>query len=113
MAVCERGREARFFDNRTSLWLSGGSEDSTVSTRGFGGKLAGATPVRDDRHARWGCELIVRQREVVPEALKAVQDERIDLPVDGCHRGQTGVPAKSIWFRLLRTPPCAVLTVPL
>ncbi|HEX9485446.1 MAG TPA: universal stress protein [Gemmatimonadales bacterium] len=58
------------------------------------------------------CELIVRQGELVTEILNAVREERIDLLVVGCHRGESGDQLKSIGFRLLRRAPCAVLTVP-
>src|SRR6266571_3459497 len=59
------------------------------------------------------CELITRRGEPVSEILKAVRDERIDLLVVGCHRGEGGYPSQVIGSRLLRRAPCAVLTVPL
>ena len=62
--------------------------------------------------ATTACELIVRRGDLVTEILNAVRDERIDLLVFGCHRGESGDQPDSIGFRLLRRAPCAVLTVP-
>lgn len=76
-------------------------------------------------HTAWGrapaalsagvaaCELIVRQGDPVTEILKAARNERIDLLVVGCHRGEGGYQARAIGSRLLRRAACAVLTVPL
>lgn len=59
------------------------------------------------------CELIVRQGDPVSEILKAGRDERIDLLVVGCHRGEGGYQSQAIASRLLRRAACAVLTVPI
>ncbi len=58
------------------------------------------------------CELIVRRGEPMTEILNAAREERINLLVVGCHRGESGDQPNSIGFRLLRRAPCAVLTVP-
>ncbi len=59
------------------------------------------------------CELIVRQGDPVSEILKAARNERIDLLVIGCHRGEAGYQSRAIGSRLLARAACAVLTVPI
>lgn len=58
-------------------------------------------------------ELIVRQGDPVSEIFKAVREERIDLLVIGCHRGESTDQSRAVASRLLRRMSCAVLTVPI